>query len=224
MIQLMMNLGIVPWTLNNELTAYWTMWGTIATALATGGLVWMAWRAWKAALNTLKGQQTHVEISALRDYMNALHALANLSATTPASHMPTQYMNDTGLRIAQMKAAYEPYVEAMANDVKVAGSIWRAYHADEAAGEFGVAEDILVQAQGWRINPRSGTERRADEQYAKNSEFAVRIASHALRWQARPKLRTEENRAMVDSIGDHWNTSPCRPDEAIPANSLRRAD
>ena len=212
----MMNLGIVPLVLNNDVTGVWTMGGTIATALATAGLVAMAWFAWKAALRTLEGQQTHAEINALKDYMNALHALARLSKNTPPSHMPTDYMVDVGLRIHQMNRAYMPYVEALVHDVEVAGTIWRAYHFSSAqmGAEFRDAERSLVEAQDWRLkHEKSGADARK-KQYDMSAQFAKDLAGWASRWQVTVQDRTALSKVVNEECAKFIKASPCCPKAA----------
>lgn len=213
MIRFMMNLGIVPMVLNNDVTAVWTMTGTIATALATAGLVIVAWFAWKAALRTLEGQQTHAEITALKDYMNALHSLARLDLRTPPAFEPAAIANDPYTRNVQNEAAYKPYVDAMTHDVEVSGSIWRAYHFDsgQMGAEFRDAERSLVDAQSWRLDSPAGSESQKRKQYALNAEFAKDLAGWANRWQVSAQDRGALSEIVGKDCAKFIKNSPCCP-------------
>lgn len=213
MIRFMMNLGIVPWPLNADLTGYWTMWATVATAAATVGLIVVAVFAWKAALRTLQGQQTNAEIAALKDYMNALYALARLSMITPQAHMPTQYMDSIAVRMQQMEDAYEPYVDAMTHDVEVSGSIWRAYHfdSDKMGAEFRDAERSLVEAQTWRLDSPEGNEKAQLKQYELSAQFAKDLAGWANRWQVTMKDRAALSKVVDKECAKFIVDSPCCP-------------
>lgn len=196
----MMSLGIVPWPLNADLTGYWTMWATVATAAATVGLVVVAWFAWRAALRTLQGQQNNAEITALKDYMNSLHALARLSLHTPPAFEPAVFSKRADARSAQNEGAYVPYVESMIHDVVISGRIWRAFHADVVTGKLSLCEDVLIEAQKWRMNSRIRSIPIGMEQFKINSAFAVEIAGLALRWQVKKRFRAGADLELMSTL------------------------
>lgn len=213
MIRFMMILGIVPWPLNADLTGYWTMWGTVATAIGTVGLVVVAWFAWRAALGTLRGQQTASEVAALKDYMSALHALALLSLRTPPEFMPAE--SNGGFRNLNLGGveARRRYVMTMTHEVEITSSIWRAFHHETMKGSqaFFDAQELLVTAQGWRLDPPAGTEDSAIDQFKLNAEFAKEIAFIAMRWQVSVGDR-EFLSAHMDTACDKFvERSPCLP-------------
>ena len=219
----MMNLGIVPWPLNADLTAYWTMWGTVATAAATVGLIVVAVFAWRAALSTLKGQQTNAEITALKDYLNALHALARVSKSTPESHMPAQFMDNISMRMQQMNNAYAPYVDSMMHDVEVTGSIWRAYHpgSSEVRSIFRQAEEKLIRAQAWRMDARNSGTEEEDSQFDLNAEFAKKLADFVGRWQVSVADRDSVTLSTYSSTRFFVAESPCAPVEEFGVTSIQ---
>lgn len=180
-----MNLGLVPWPLNTDLTAYWTMWGTIAIAVVTALLVIFACLVWIAAMKTLRGQKKDAEVTALRDYLHDLLELSRLSYTTPERFLPQDYSgNDRPFRMMRGIGTYQPYVESVVDPVRSSGNIWRAYHLGSRhfESQFLEAERDLLDGHEWRHNPPEGTEVFVLDQFRLNSSFAKQLAEFAGHW------------------------------------------
>lgn len=204
--------GLVPLPLNPEITAYWTMWGTAATAIVTGLLAFFAWKAWQAALETIKGQKTSEELVAMSDYVRALTALSRIQKGTPAEFMPPgtgNYVVDLQLRSGQHKA----YSDSLCHAVEASGTIWRAHHrySEWLGVAFRESEENLIEAQAWWRGQPAGTESSKSVQFERNADFAKELAALVSAWQVSPNDRRGLLAHMNTELAKFTDNSPCRP-------------
>lgn len=208
----MLRSWLVPWPLNSDLTAYWTMWGTAATALATVALVIFARYAWKAALATLQGQQNSEQIAAMTAYLRALSDMERIQVATPGRFaLPS--IGDRVSDIQRLPLGHKAYTDSLCSEVEVRGSVWRALHRTAAGTnvEFRQAEALLIEAQEWWREPADGTNSNKEEQFKRNSKFAGELASLVLHWQTREADRKDLDRLMDSECAKFIAESPCRP-------------
>lgn len=205
--------ALAPLPLNPEITAYWTMWGTIATAIVTGVLAYFAWKAWKAALATIQGQKDSAEIASLTEYMKALLALSRVEKSTPAAFMPPPIDGSPVTRNHQMWAAYPSYVAFLTQEVELSGSIWRAHHrhTGEMNREFQEAEQTLIESQTWRLEFNKNVHEPQSIQFDRSSKFAKDLVDLASRWQVDPIDREDVNTLVESECAKFIEESPCRP-------------
>ncbi|MGP9782560.1 hypothetical protein ACT3UQ_08880 [Glutamicibacter sp. AOP12-B1-11] len=181
-----MNIGfLIPWPLNADLTTYWNLWASIATAIGTFLLAWFAWLAWTSAKATLHGQQNAVEMAALGEYVRALNTMQHLSQSVPAAFLPPPHAQNTpATENAFRVGAYRTYVNSLCNDVEITGLMWRIHHSDlnTLVSEFEISEASLREAQ----NKRLGLEKSlANRQERLNAKFGGQLKQCALWWQQR---------------------------------------
>lgn len=204
-----MNIGfLIPWPLNADLTAYWVLWASVATAIGTFLLAYFAWKAWQSAKQTLEGQQSAIELAALGQYVRALNTMQRLSPSTPVSFMPPPHPQNTpATEFALRQGAYGSYIDSLCNDVEIAGSMWRIHHADlDIFGNiFEKAEATLREAQDCRLSldePEASIQRRL------NQNFAYAIKLSALLWQQSEKSRSAVAMALENQHGTFLAQSP----------------
>lgn len=206
---------LVPWPLNDELTAYWAMWASVATALGTFLLAFYAWKAWQSAKQTLKGQQNSEQIAAVSKHVTALYALAEVGRAAPANYLPPA----TGLLqldLAQRNAAYPLYVKQLKSEVEISGGLWRAYHSGSSGNLRPLVEgqDILLEAQDWRMNPPEGLASLRDDQFALNATFGRHLAQLIFEWQVREADRSSLSALIDHEVAKFIQDSPCNPGKA----------
>ncbi|KUM29348.1 hypothetical protein AQ436_06560 [Arthrobacter sp. EpRS66] len=199
---------LVPWPLNPDLTAFWSMAATVATAVGTFLLAFFAWKAWKSAKETLKGQQSAIELSALGDYVKALNTMQRLSKSTPAEYMPPPHpQNTAATEFALRRGAYSRYIESLCNDVEIAGHMWRIHHGelDPFGNLFQKAEQVLREAQARRLML---DENEASVQFRLNASFSYAIELSAMLWQESEASRKSVLMALDNQIGTFVAQSP----------------
>lgn len=199
---------LVPWPLNPELTSYWSMVATVSTAVGTFLLAFFAWKAWKSAQETLKGQQSAIELSALGDYVKALNTMQRLSKGTPAEYMPPPHSRNTpATEFALRRGAYNRYIESLCNDVEIAGHMWRIHHdeLDPFGNLFQKAEQVLREAQTFRPL-LDKTE--ASVQFSLNQNFSYALELSAMLWQESEESRKSVLIALEDQVGTFIAQSP----------------
>ncbi|MFL4475549.1 hypothetical protein ACIPVK_16250 [Paeniglutamicibacter sp. MACA_103] len=137
----MLNLtGFVPWPLNSDLTAYWTMWGTVATASVTALLALFAYRAWDTSKKTLGAMQKQAradlgerqesrEISALADYLLAMSEVGVLKSRIPDGAPRASFFDDPERQRLEAEIAYADHVaQEVTGPIERNGMIWRLHH------------------------------------------------------------------------------------------------
>lgn len=180
-----MNIGfLVPWPLNSDLTAYWVLWASVATAVGTGLLAWFAWLAWQSAKETLKGQQNAIELEALGAYVQALSKIENVLQSAPASFIPPPGPYDNmSTAFAWRANGYRAYVVSLCAEVKSAGAMWRFHHPDlqSLRNEFVDSETSLCDAEISRLDYNDSDA--AKKQFDLNEAFARELSQCAMWWQ-----------------------------------------
>jgi len=181
-----MNIGfLVPWPLNADLTAYWVLWATTATAVGTFLLAYFAFKAWGSAKETLEGQEKAMVFSALAEYVRSLNALARLSHSAPASYLPAP--DDVLKDSARYVVGYRNYVNELCHEVEVAGAMWRIHHREQDSYHsiLFLAEKALLEAQRRRISGNEGDDDEDDSRYDSNSRFADDMVFWVKHYQTR---------------------------------------
>ena len=216
-----MNIGfLVPWPLNADLTSYWVLWASVATAIGTGLLAWFAYLAWNSAKETLKGQQKSEQLAAVSRYVNALYALARVSKSTPPKFMPPSTGNihvDFALREGQ----YGSYVDHLVDEVEINGGFWRAYHSGSSTSLSPIrdGESVLIEAQNWWKNPNEELQNHRDEQFKLNATFGRELARLTSDWQVREHERKALGELIDHEVEKFLRESPCNPGKANQAGS-----
>lgn len=206
-----MSIGfLVPWPLNADLTAYWSMWATIATAAGTFLLAAFALFAWRAALGTIRAQKESDQLAALSDYVRALHAISRherpggwvfLKGTPIGAASEPNPIADSRKRLAELS-----------HEVESTGLIWRAHHAAESnlLPPLIEAELILINSQLWWSKSRSTDGRK--EQFELWSEFARELSSQVTQWQVRKNQRRWLSKVIESYTEKYRQDSPLSPE------------
>lgn len=155
---MLLNAGLVPFPLNNEITMYWTMWATIGTAAVTVLLALFAARAWMTSRRTLvemenqgkadlAERQTAREVDALADYLRVLSEVPTMHVEAPN----IAFGGDEVTRAIEETMAYEIYIDQVViPPIALSGMIWRLQHHRNASqlDEFLRAEETLLNFLG----------------------------------------------------------------------------
>lgn len=205
-----MNIGfLVPWPLNADLTSYWVLWASVATAIGTGLLAWFAWFAWQSAKETLKGQQNAIELEALGKYVRALNALARMSPSAPASYIrPSDGRGSFVTETSNAFTSYKEYVNDLCHEVEVAGAMWRVHHRviDTYQSAFYLSESRLISAQQARIRIHQEEEKLTMENLQKYSDDMVY-------WVKTYQTRSEDRASLARYVSKQYATRLPEPSE-----------
>ncbi|MER8026052.1 hypothetical protein [Glutamicibacter protophormiae] len=209
-----MNFGfLAPWPLNADLTSYWTMWGTIATAAATVALAVFAVLAWRAALRTIETQTNSDQIAALAEYVKSLNSLSRVTLFKYDKLHPAQYsFTDHQDSLSE----YRSMLSNMAQQVESTATIWRAHHKT-VGGEmaaFAEAEFFLIESIEWWRSKKSDVP--ADvvrEQHALWADFAKDLSRYATTWQVNDKDRSKTAGHVRGKLDRYLHESPLISDD-----------
>lgn len=211
-----MNIGfLVPWPLNNDLTAYWSMWGSLATAIATVALVFFAVLAWRAALRAITSQVNSDQISALSAYVSALISLSQVSQYKMPLMMPRAYSPE------QHQASLDSYqtrLDHLVQSVETSGVIWRAHHASKSGKmrEFADIEYFLIESTAWwrEADKSIFGSNAVTEQHELWRLLSKEISLYAAQWQVDEADRESVNELLTRELSSYLETSPLASEAA----------
>lgn len=210
---MVMNIGfLVPEPLNSDLTAYWSMWGSIVTAIATVSLAVFAVFAWRAALGAISSQVNSDQIAALSAYVSALISLSQVSQykmplMKPGVYSPEQHQASID--------AYKSRLDRLLQSVESAGVIWRAHHASLTGKmkEFATIEFfLLISTDWWRDVGNSGFgPDEIEEQHEHWRMLSKDISLYAAQWQVNGHERESVNEQLAKELKSYLDSSPLAP-------------
>lgn len=208
-----MNIGfLVPWPLNADLTSYWVMLASIATAVATIALAIFAVLAWRAALRTIQTQTISDQIAALAEYVKALDSLSRIE------QFEIPGLNLGRYDVTSHANAIEAHAESIrerSHLVESSATIWRAHHKTVGGNmaSFAEAECFLIDSIDWWRYPDQGIEEKhVDEQHNLWAEFAKEISRQAAHWQVNEKERQKTARHVEYKLDRYFHESPLIPE------------
>lgn len=223
--------GLVPVPLNNEITLYWTLWASIATAIGTFLLAAFAFAAWKVARKSLSAMEKQtlktdvrmrenrddsrrsLEINASANYLGSIAAVNTMELRYETERIAETQPNPN-TKEGMKRKSYMAYVLRYLNEMEASGAIWRMYNHrfQDHMIIFERVERALRLAHGWQVREFSVDEKKRQAQVTANTLLALALASNVRSWQAGQVIdRNASIESLKSSYRKFWDASVCRP-------------
>lgn len=202
---------LVPWPLNADLTAYWSLVASIATGVATIALAIFAVFAWRAAIGAIKAQTNSDQIAALANYVKALNALSRVKEFQLPFDLQGQYSTNAH---REKLEAHRHTLHELSTLFETSATIWRAHHKT-TIGELGVfveTEFYLIESiKWWNDPPKGSTEEQKTLQHKVWVDLARQLSKRATQWQVNTKERDKTSHHAFANLNHFLMTSPLAP-------------